>query len=82
MSVQHALPGARLMVGSGMKKGDWSGDGWHEKEEEVVEVPATLQQINADDLHKVGASSDEVHAKTYSRTAPPSSYWAAVFVPS
>ncbi|KAK9804337.1 hypothetical protein WJX72_008076 [[Myrmecia] bisecta] len=44
----------RLMVGSGMNTGEWTGSGrWQEVEEAVVDLPTTLQQIVSDDLEKV-----------------------------
>lgn len=43
------------MVGSGMKAGEWTDEGWHEAQDKPVEIPAHLQQINGDDLVKVRA---------------------------
>ena len=44
----------RLMVGSGMATGEWTGSGkWQEVAEAAMEIPSTLQQIESNDLTKI-----------------------------
>ena len=44
----------RLMVGSGMATGDWTGSGkWQEVQEAAMEIPPSLQQIESNDLTKI-----------------------------
>ncbi|DBA94196.1 hypothetical protein WJX77_007431 [Trebouxia sp. C0004] len=53
----HATPGKmppRLMVGSGMATGEWTGSGkWQEVQEAAMEIPPSLQQIESNDLTKI-----------------------------
>ena len=44
----------RLMVGSGMATGEWTGSGkWQEVQEAAMEIPPSLQQIESNDLTKI-----------------------------
>lgn len=44
----------RLMVGSGMATGEWTGSGkWQEVTEAAMEIPSSLQQIESHDLTKI-----------------------------
>ena len=50
----HAACICRLMVGSGMATGEWTGSGkWQEVAEAAMEIPSTLQQIESNDLTKI-----------------------------
>lgn len=43
----------RLMVGSGMATGEWTGSGkWQEVTEAAMDIPSSLQQIESNDLTK------------------------------